>query len=175
MTVSPSTRLIQGQSASVNLNIRNDGLSTFLGQYQVNLYKLDGSFVQTINTVNENNGLPSGFTYQSPFFTFSASSITAIPGTYLLAVVHKPNTSSTWQLTGSSSFQNPIKVTVVTPSLQPDIYEVNNRVNQSYNLPITFSGNNATKNTCKLPQKEYVLKVEKILTLKRKNDEEIKI
>ena len=28
---------------------------------------------------------------------------------------------------------------------------------------------------CKLPQKEYVLKVEKILTLKRKNDEEIKI
>ncbi len=28
---------------------------------------------------------------------------------------------------------------------------------------------------CKLPQKEYVLKVEKTLTLKRKNDEEIKI
>jgi len=27
----------------------------------------------------------------------------------------------------------------------------------------------------KLPQKEYVLKVEKTLTLKRKNDEEIKI
>src|SRR5690606_32746564 len=58
MTVSPSTTLIKGQSASVNLNIRNTGSSTFVGQYQVNLYNLDGSFAQTINTVNENSGLP---------------------------------------------------------------------------------------------------------------------
>jgi hypothetical protein len=65
----------------------------FYGQYQVNLYELDGSFVQTINTINENNGLPSTYTYQSPFITLSTTSITADPGTYLLAVVHKPNGS----------------------------------------------------------------------------------
>ena len=42
----------------------------------------------------------------------------------------------------------------------------------------TFELDNKKSGTylyCKLPQKEYVLKVEKTLTLKRKNDEEIKI
>jgi hypothetical protein len=147
MAVSPSTTLTQGQSASVNLNILNDGTTTFTGQYQVNLYELDGSFVQTINTINENNGLPSGYTYQSPYLTFSTSSITAPPGTYLLAAVHKPTGSSNWQLTGSSYHQNPIKVTVKLPAIQADQYETNNTQGQSYTLPVTFSGNTASRNT----------------------------
>jgi hypothetical protein len=146
IAVTPSTTLIQGQSASVNLNIVNDGTNTFIGQYDVSLYYLDGTFAQTIGTINENNGLPAGYTYKSPFLTFSTSSITANPGTYLLAVQHNPNNSG-WQLTGSSYYLNPIKVTVVAPSLQPDIYEPNNSIAQSYNLPITFSGNKAIKNT----------------------------
>lgn len=146
MVLTPGTTLTQGQSASVNLNIVNDGANTFIGQYGVGLYNLDGTLAQTIGTINENNGLPSGYTYNSPYLTFSTTSVTVNPGTYLLAVQHKPNNSS-WQLTGSSYYLNPIKVTVVAPSLQPDIYEVNNSIAQSYNLPITFSGNNATKNT----------------------------
>lgn len=146
MTITPGTTLTQGQSASVNLNIINDGANTFIGQYSVGLYNLDGTLAQTIGTMNENNGLPSGYTYQSPYLTFSTTSVTVNPGTYLLAVQHNPNNSG-WQLTGSSYHLNPIKVTVVAPSLQPDIYEVNNSIAQSYNLPITFSGNNATKNT----------------------------
>lgn len=147
MTVSPSTTLTQGQSASVNLNIRNDGTTTFTGQYQVNLYELDGSFVQTINTINETNGLPSGYTYQNPYLTFNTSSITAPPGTYLLAAVHKPTGSSNFQLTGSTYHQNPIKVTVKLPTIQADQYEANNTQGQSYTLPVTFSGNSATRNT----------------------------
>lgn len=146
MIVTPGTTLTQGQSASVNLNIVNDGSNTFIGQYGVGLYNLDGTLAQTIGTMNENNGLPSGYTYQSPYLTFNTSSVTVNPGTYLLAVQHNPNNSG-WQLTGSSYYLNPIKVTVVAPSLQPDIYEVNNNIGQSYNLPITFTGNNATKST----------------------------
>jgi len=146
MIVSPGTTLTQGQSASVNLNIVNDGNSTFIGQYSVGLYNLDGTFAQYIGTKNENNGLPSGYTYQSPFLTFTSSSITVEPGTYLLATLHNPNNSG-WQLTGSSNYQNPIKVTVVAAPLQADIYEVNNLISQAYNLPITFAGNSATKNT----------------------------
>lgn len=146
MILTPGTTLTQGQSASVNLNIVNDGANTFIGQYGVGLYNLDGTLAQTIGTMNENNGLPSGYTYNSPYLTFSTTSVTVNPGTYLLAVQHNPNNSG-WQLTGSSYHLNPIKVTVVAPSLQPDIYEVNNSIAQSYNLPITFSGNNATKNT----------------------------
>jgi len=146
MVLTPGITLTQGQPASVNLNIVNDGNNTFIGQYLVGLYNLDGSFAQTIGTIDENNGLQSGYTYKSPYLTFSTSSITVNPGTYLLAAQHNPNNSG-WQLTGSSNFLNPIRITVIAPSLQPDQYETNNSIGESYNLPITFSGNNAIKNT----------------------------
>lgn len=147
MIVSPSTSLTQGQSASVNVNIRNDGSTTFIGQYQMNLYNLDGSFVQTIYTYNENNGLPGGYTYNSPYLTFTTSAITASPGSYLLAVIHKSNTDSTWQLTGSNYFQNPITITVIQAPYQADIYENNDSFSQSYSLPLSFSVNTANVNT----------------------------
>jgi len=147
MTVTPGTTLTQGQSASVNLNIVNDGTTTFTGQYQVNLYNLDGTFVQTISTINEATGLPSGYTYQNPYLTFSTSSISAVPGTYLLAAVHKPSGSPNFQLTGSSYFLNPIKVTVKQPTIQPDQYETNNNQGQAFTLPIAFSGNTAIRST----------------------------
>lgn len=147
MTVSPGTTLVQGQSISVNLNILNAGTSTFTGQYMVGLYNLDGSYVQTIDTYDEGEGLPPNYNYLSPFLTF-ANTITADPGTYLLAVQHKPNSSANWELTGStSSFMNPIKIIVQAPSLQPDQYENNNTSSQAYTLPLSFSGNTATKNT----------------------------
>ncbi len=146
MIVTPGTTLTQGQSASVNLNIVNDGTPTFIGKYGVGLYNLDGTLAQSIGIMNENNGLPSGYTYQSPYLTFNSSSITVAPGTYLLAVQHNPNNTG-WQLTGSSYYQNPIKVTVVSAAFQPDVYEVNNTLVQAYNLPVTFSSNNAIKNT----------------------------
>lgn len=146
LTVSPGTTLTQGSAASVTLNIVNDGTATFKGQYAVDLYYLDGSWAQSIGTIDENEGLPSGYTYISPFLTFSTSVVTVDPGTYLMAVQHNPNNTG-WQLTGSTYFQNPVKVTVVAPNISPDIYEDNNSVNQSYNLTVSFSGNNASKNT----------------------------
>jgi hypothetical protein len=146
MTVSPGTTLIQGQSVSVNLNVVNDGNSTFYGQYGVGLYSLDGNLAQTIGILNENNGLPSGYIYLSPYLTFTSGAVTVSPGTYLLAVQHNPNNTG-WQLTGSSYYQNPIKVSVQAAALSPDIYEANNNVNQASNLTVSFSGNNAVCNT----------------------------
>lgn len=146
MVVTPSGNLVQGQSASVNLNIINNGFSTFYGVYNVSLYNLDGTFAQSIADINEQNGLPNNFVYNPPYLTFSTNNITVPPGTYYLAASHNPNNTG-WQLTGSSYYQNPIKVKVVAPAPQPDIYEVNNTIVQSYNLPVTFSGNNATRNT----------------------------
>jgi len=144
--VTPTTSLTVGQAASVNLNILNDGATIFTGQYCVDLYNLDGTFAQTLNTINESSGLPSGYTYVSPFLTFNTSSVTVNPGTYLLAVMHKP-TSGSWQLTGSTYYQNPIKVIVKEAPLQPDIYEPNNALGQSYSLPVSFSGNTTTVNS----------------------------
>lgn len=147
MTVSPGTTLTQGQGASVNLNIANNGSTTFIGQYNVGLYTLDGTFVQTISTQNENSGLPAGFTYSSPYLTFTTSAITATPGSYLIALQHKTTTGN-WTLTGStSSFINPIRVTVVQAPYQADIYEVNNVFNQSYSLPLSFVSNTASVKT----------------------------
>jgi hypothetical protein len=147
MVVSSNGVFVQNQSASVNVNIINDGANTFTGQYQVNLYGLDGSFVETINTISENSGLPSNYTYLAPYLTFNTSSISAAPGSYLLAVLYKPNSSSTWQLAGSSYFQNPIIVTVQAQPLQPDQYETNNTVAQSKLLSLSFSNNTAFRGT----------------------------
>jgi len=147
MTVSPGTTLTKGQGASVNLNIANNGSTTFTGQYNVGLFTLDGTFVQTIGAINENNGLPTGYTYPSPYLTFTTAAITANPGTYLIALQHK-NTTGNWTLTGSTStFINPTRVTVVQAPYQADIYEVNDVFNQSYSMPLSFTSNTASVKT----------------------------
>ena len=147
MTVSPGTTLTQGQGASVNLNIANNGSVTFTGQYNVGLYTLDGTFVQTIGTYNESIGLQSGYTYSSPYLTFTSPAITASPGSYLIALQHLP-TSGSFTLTGSTStFINPIRVTVVQAPYQADIYEVNDAFNQSYSMPLSFTSNTASVKT----------------------------
>lgn len=144
ITVTPST-LITGEAFSVNLNIVNQGTSTFKGSYGVGLFNLDGTLAQTIDIYDETTGLPSGYTYKSPYLTFSNSSVDVEPGTYLLAVQH--NGGSGWQLTGTGTFQNPMKVTVQAPSIDPDIYEQNNSVAEAYKLNLSYSGNKATKST----------------------------
>jgi hypothetical protein len=146
ITVSPSGTLTQGQPVTINLNIVNDGTTTFKGSYSVDLYNLDGSWAQEIGTKDEKDGLPSNYTYQSPFLTFSTNSITVKPGSYLLAVQHNPNNTG-WKLTGSSYHLNPIKVIVKAADLLPDIYEMNNSENQAYIMPLIFSNNNAVINT----------------------------
>jgi hypothetical protein len=146
MTLTP-TEFVKGKSASVNLNLLNTGTATFYGDYEVNLYNLDGSFAETIATINETNGLPYNYTYSSPYLTFSSTEITSEPGTYLLAAVFKSNSSSSYDLVGSSSFQNPIKVNVTEPEISPDKYEVNNVISQAYSLSLSYTNNVSKPNT----------------------------
>jgi hypothetical protein len=146
ISTTPSGSLIVGQPASVNVNIRNDGNTTFTGQYMVNLYNLDGTFAQTIDSLNETNGLAAGYTYLTPFLSFNTQAITAAPGTYLLAVLHTP-AGGTTQLSGSYYFQNPVKIIVKAEALQPDVYEVNNTAAQATNATLSFTGNTASLNT----------------------------
>ncbi len=140
--VTPGNTLIQGNEIFVNLNILNDGAATFTGQYAVGLYDLNGDLAQTIDIMDETEGLPSGYTYLSPFLTFSNSTLDVEPGSYLLAALHKP-TDGDWQLTGSSNFQNPIQVIVQSAGVPPDAYEENNVVNDAWELSVTFSANSA--------------------------------
>lgn len=146
MKITPGDTLIQGQPISVNLNLWNNGKTTFTGKYYLDIYTLEGDWVQAIDSVEENNGLKPNYIYKSPFLNFSADSVTAPPGTYLLASTYMA-TNGDWSITGSTKYKNPIKVTVIAPSLQPDIYETNNSLDQSYKLPLNFSGSNAVVST----------------------------
>jgi hypothetical protein len=146
MTVWPGTTLTQGQPASVNLDILNNGFNTFTGTYQVDLYGMDGYWVETFGTISENEGLPPGYHYASPYLTFITIEITSPPGTYFLAVTHQWS-GYDWELTGSSFHQNPVYVTIQADAIDPDMYENNNEVVQSYVLPVSFSGNTALQNT----------------------------
>ncbi len=145
ITPSPAT-FVQGQSASVNVNILNDGTATYYGVYEAALYDLSGNFVQSIGSLSETNGLPVGYTYNSPYLTFSSASITATPGTYILAIL-ETETGMSQYLCGGDLYTNPVYIKVVAAPLLPDIYESNNSQATAYTLPLTFSGNTATKNT----------------------------
>jgi hypothetical protein len=145
ISIFPGSTLIKGSAVSANLNIVNDGTATFTGKYAVDLYNLDGSWAQALGEISENAGLAPRYTYNSPYLTFS-STITVEPGTYLMAVMHNP-TGGKWELTGSSYFQNPVKVKVVAAPIISDKYENNNSVEQAYNLPVSFIGNSSTQNT----------------------------
>ncbi len=146
MVVSPGTTLIRGQSATVNLDILNNSSYTFTGKYAVDLYGLDGYWVETIYEITENEGLPPGKHYAYPYLTFTTNEIGVEPGTYLLAVTHKWS-GYDWELTGSSYYQNPIYVTVQAEAIPPDLYENNDEVAQAYALSLSFSGNTASRNT----------------------------
>lgn len=146
ITVAQGTTVQQGQAMSVNVNVKNSGTATFVGDYQANLYNTDGSFAQAIGTMTDGNGLPGGYTYSAPYLNFSAN-VTVAPGTYLLGIVHKSSSSSTWQLTGTGLYQNPITITVQAPALSPDVYENNDAWAQAYSLAVNFGGNTAAPNT----------------------------
>lgn len=139
----PVPDFVQGQAASVNLNLLNAGSSTFFGDYQVNLYNLDGSYVTTLGTISENNGLPPNFVYTQPFLNFSTTQLNVEPGTYLLAAMFKPNFSSNYFLVGSTDHPNPIRVNVVSPAIQPDPFEANNTASQPHTFPVNFTNNTA--------------------------------
>jgi hypothetical protein len=140
------TEFTNGKSASIDLNLINKSSPTFYGDYSLNLYNLDGTFSETIGSITETNGLPYNFKYNSPL-TFSSSKINSDPGTYLLAVQFKSNTASNWSLVGSTNFQNPIKINIKEAPYTPDVYENNDAINQSYNLPLVFANNSSKKTT----------------------------
>lgn len=144
MSLTPGKVFTRGDPASITLNLQNTGTTTFTGQYQVNLYNLDGSGVETIGAVNDDVGLDPTFVYGPPYLNFSSTAITAAPGTYLLAVLYKEAASTTWAIVGSTNYRNPMKIIVQQAALQADIYEPNDNLAQARNLPVTFAGNTAS-------------------------------
>ncbi|MEX1189861.1 MAG: thiol protease/hemagglutinin PrtT [Bacteroidia bacterium] len=141
MILNPS-QFVAGQAASVNVNLYNDGFFDWLGTYYAALYDLEGNYVTTIGEMNESQGLPPGFTYNPPYLTFSTSNLDVIPGTYILAMLGQESGFSDAYLLGGSQFTNPITITVMGPTINPDSYESNETALNAYTFATNFSGNN---------------------------------
>lgn len=142
-----SEYLTQGSPSSVNLNVQNKGTYTFQGFYQLALFDLNGNFVETIGTIEEKNGLSPNYIYSSPYLTFKSTSISAEPGTYLMALFFADVLDTNYYLVGSKNYSNPIYINVIAPPYRPDKYENNDNISIAYSLPINFSNNKATVST----------------------------
>lgn len=107
-----NTTFVQGQSATVNVDVLNTGSQTFYGKVRVNLSSIeDGSFVQNIQVLNVTNGLPSNYHYTNGLdFT---GTITVSPGTYLMELAYQREGETQWYYAGSSNYSNPVFVTVI--------------------------------------------------------------
>lgn len=134
-------KLVQKQSATVNVDIINSGSSNFIGSYRLDLSNLDGTTAQSIQIINETNGLQPNYHYTNGL-DFNGT-ITVAPGTYLLSVAYKANNSSSWYYAGSSNFKNPIYVIVEEAPPSPDMYENNNTKDNAYNFNLSFNGETA--------------------------------
>ena len=140
-----NTILQQTQSATVNVDVKNTGTSTFLGKYRVSLANLDGTWAQNIQILNENNGLSPNYHYTNGNnFT---GIITVSPGTYLLEIAYQKSGETTWYYAGSSNFTNPIYVTVEAPPIPADSFEPNNTQSTASNLNLSFVGDSARVTT----------------------------
>ena len=139
-------RLIKGNVASINVDIKNTGSDTFNGQFRLNLSTLDGIFVQNIQIVDVNGMGPNYHYTNGKTFT---GLIIAEPGTYHLELGYKKaNGDNNWYYAGASNYPNPITVVVEGQPTTADIYESNNTQAQATNIILYgWSNHQITKKT----------------------------
>ncbi len=140
MVVSGGTNIPQNQPFTVTLDVVNDGNTTFVGDFDVSLFSLDGNFAETVQTLTGANLAP-GYFYDD--IVFDCPGVTVPAGTYLMALMHKANNAD-WLLSGSTYYSNPIYVTIQEQALTADAYENNDTQSKAYSLSLNFSGNNAS-------------------------------
>ena len=145
MVLTPGSTMVQGEAASVHLDVTNTGTTDFTGTYDVSLYDLDGYAVATIGELTGQNLAAGSHTNG---LNFSTANLTCDPGTYLLAMQYLPDgTGQSWELTGSTNYLNPVEITVQQVPYGADPWEPNNTIQTASNLTVTFTGNAATINT----------------------------
>lgn len=137
--------LYQNTDATVNVDLINNGSSTFYGQFRISLQDANGNWMQNIAILDCTNGLQPNYHYTNGLdFT---GFITVEPGTYLMSLAYKPSGSSSWYVAGASNYQNPTWVYVAPEPVYADPYEPNNTQNLAHLFTPSFSGNSATVNT----------------------------
>ena len=137
--------LYQNTDATVNVDLINNGSSTFYGQFRISLQDANGNWMQNIAILDCTNGLQPNYHYTNGLdFT---GLITVEPGTYLMSLAYKPSGSSSWYVAGASNYQNPVWVYVAPEPVYADPYEPNNSQSLAHLFTPSFSGNSTTVNT----------------------------
>ena len=140
LNVIGGTTITIGDPLSVIVDIANYGSTTYYGSFDVSLYNLEGYFVETIETLS-GAALESMSYYDD--LEFSTAGVNIEPGSYLIALQHKPDGGS-WHLSGSTDYPNPIQVIVREAGVAADVYEPNDDESSAVDLAVNFSGNNAS-------------------------------
>ncbi len=136
------TTLTQGAAMQVTTEVANTGTGLFSGDLAIDLYDLEGEFIETVATLT-GQSLETGYYYER---TFNSSAITAEPGTYLMALTHRA-TGGEWWLSGSSYAANPMHVIVKAAALTADVYEENDTEENAHLLSAIFTNNTSMVQT----------------------------
>lgn len=110
-----NTTFVQGQNATVNVDVLNTGSSTFTGKIRLRLSRIDdGSHIQNIEIKNITSGLQPNYHYTNGL-TFTGN-VTVAPGTYLMDLCYQRTGETSWYWVGAGdNYPNPVFVTVVAP------------------------------------------------------------
>ncbi len=154
ITATPST-LVQGQAATINVNLINNGTATYTGAYEAVLLDLYGNFVEQIGTYQETTGIPAGDVYNPPYINFNTSNITAPEGEYILAIGEEAAGTSNWYYCGGQSYQNPILIYVINSGFALAVNEIAGQTVKVYPNP---ASNNITIDAGEL-RGDYTLKI----------------
>jgi len=112
------------QAFSVNVDLINNGTSSFSGDYCAALFDASGNFIDYIGTVlsASSNPLPAGYHYTGGLtFTDTLAQLLAVPGTYTIGIYFAPPGGS-WYLAAQSSYTNPVSVTISGPVNGIELY-----------------------------------------------------
>ncbi len=141
--ISTGDAITSGQPFTVTADILNNGTQVFNGDFEVALYDIEGNYAAPIETVSGAD-LQPGYYYDD--MAFHSEGLTVTPGTYLLALSHKP-AGGEWILSGSSNHANPVKIIVKAAPVGADKYENNDTGEKAYAFNLAFTGNSASATT----------------------------
>ena len=113
----------QGRPLTVTVQIADEqGAANFSGNVRAILINIATGAVDTIQTLTH-QALNNGY-YNT--FTFTTSSVTAVPGNYVLEIQHQYYAVGNWYTTGNLYYENPVLITVTSPVDVPNVAAANN-------------------------------------------------
>ncbi|MBQ9435327.1 MAG: thiol protease/hemagglutinin PrtT [Bacteroidales bacterium] len=129
-TFSSGNELYEGRNTEISVSIRNTSSSTLYGTIEMVLADLYGYDEQLLGSFSNTDGFASKRSYTLT----TNKTIEVEGGEYLIALYFQPQGSEDWYYVGSTFYNNPRRVTVISAPINPDKYEDNNTATESYLL-----------------------------------------